>query len=135
AVNFFTVARMCRAVIPLMTGRRGKIINISGGGATGPRPNFTSYAASKVALVRFTEILAAEVPDIDVNAIAPGVLSSQMTDAVIAAGASAGSKELVDAAKTKASPSSNETQADDLVAFLASAQSDGITGRLISALW
>ena len=53
---------MCRAVLPGMRERGyGKIVNLSGGGATAPRPNFSAYAAAKVAVVRFTETLAQEL--------------------------------------------------------------------------
>lgn len=45
-----------RRVLPdMIAARRGKIINVSGGGATSPRPNFSAYAASKAAIVRLTE--------------------------------------------------------------------------------
>src|SRR5205814_10693524 len=43
--------------------RAGKIINLSGGGATNPLPNISAYAASKAAVVRLTETLAEELRD------------------------------------------------------------------------
>ena len=86
-VNLLGTVTMCRAVLPGMRERGyGKIINLSGGGATGPRPNFSAYAASKAAVVRFTETLAGEVDGIDVNAIAPGALPTRMLDEVLASG-------------------------------------------------
>ena len=48
--------------------RRGKIIALSGGGSAAPRPNFSAYAASKTAVVRFIETLAEEVRDYNVQA-------------------------------------------------------------------
>ncbi len=39
----------------------GKIVNLSGGGATNPMPNISAYAASKAAVVRLTETLALEL--------------------------------------------------------------------------
>jgi NAD(P)-dependent dehydrogenase (short-subunit alcohol dehydrogenase family) len=54
AVNFLAAAECCRLVIPGMKERRrGKIVNISGGRATGPRADFSAYAAAKAALVGF----------------------------------------------------------------------------------
>src|SRR2546428_857989 len=46
-----------RAVLQEMVGqrKRGKIINLSGGGAAAPFPRFSAYAASKAAVVRLTE--------------------------------------------------------------------------------
>src|SRR3984893_478148 len=67
---------------------RGKIINLSGGGATAPLPRISAYAASKAAVVRLTETLAEELRDaqVDVNAIAPGPLNTRLLDEVLAAG-------------------------------------------------
>jgi NAD(P)-dependent dehydrogenase (short-subunit alcohol dehydrogenase family) len=102
----------------------GKIVNLSGGGATGPRPNASAYAASKAAVVRVTETLAHELQGtgIDVNAIAPGALNTRMRDQMRAAG-----EPLPEAAPFE--------PAVRLATFLASAASDGISGRLIAALW
>ena len=75
--------------VPHFTSRDyGKIIQLSGGGATTPLPRITAYAASKSAIVRFAESLALELQPhgVDVNAIAPGALSTWMLDEVLAAG-------------------------------------------------
>src|SRR5687768_15299631 len=80
---------MCRAVLPAMKRqRKGKILQLSGGGATSPMPRISAYAVSKAAIVRFAEALAEEVRDanIDVNAIAPGALNTRMLEEVLAAG-------------------------------------------------
>ena len=68
--------------------RRGKIINLSGGGATAPLPRISAYAASKAAVVRLTETLAEELREfsIDVNAIAPGALNTRLLEEVLSAG-------------------------------------------------
>ena len=68
--------------------KKGKIIILSGGGATKPMPNFSAYAASKAAVVRFGETLAEELRDynIDVNMIAPGSLNTTFMEQAIEAG-------------------------------------------------
>ncbi len=127
-----------RAVLPIMMKRRqGKIINLSGGGATSPRPYFTAYAASKAAVVRFTETLAEEVKEsnIQVNAISPGAVNSRMLEEVIAAGEMAGDKALVEAKRQKETGGTPPEKAAALAVFLASDESKGLTGRLISAVW
>ena len=138
-INLFGVLLPCRAVIPhFRKAGCGKIVVLSGGGATNPRPNISSYAASKAAVVRLMETLALELqPDhIDVNAIAPGALATRLVDEVLAAG-----PEKVGAAfyeqnrKWKDQGATSPDLGAGLAVFLASAESDGITGRLISAQW
>lgn len=127
-----------RAVLPIMMKRRqGKIINLSGGGAASPRPYFTAYAASKAAVVRFTETLAEEVKEynIQVNAIAPGAVNTRMLEGVIAAGEMAGAKALADAKRQMEKGGTPPEKPAALALFLASDESNGLTGRLISAVW
>ena len=126
-----------RGVLPYMIEQRaGKIINLSGGGAVGPRPRFSAYSASKAAVVRLTETVAAEVAEygIDVNAIAPGAINTGMLDKVIEAGDAAG-PEAEEALKQKAQGGADPGRAAALAVYLASQRSDGLSGRLISALW
>lgn len=137
-VNLRGPAMVCRRVIPAMIkAGSGKIINMSGGGATSPRANFTAYGVSKAALVRFTETLAEELKphNIQVNAIAPGAVRTQMTEEIVIAGQSAGSRELQQAQGILRESGNAAENAAELAVFLASAESDGITGRLISAVW
>lgn len=139
-VNLLGTVLCCRAALPIMRRqRRGKIVVVSGGGATQAQPMFSAYAASKAGVVRFAETIAAELvgSGIDVNAISPGPLDTRMLDEVLAAGPEqAGAEAHARAVAWKAgvgcAPLSG---AADLAAFLASDASDGITGRLISAVW
>jgi len=138
-INLFGSILMCRAVLPVMKEQqRGKIIQLSGGGATNPMPNISAYAVSKAAIVRFAETLAEEVRafNIDVNAIAPGALNTRMLDDVLAAGPEKVGQAFFDRSiKQKESGGAGLDQGTDLALFLASAASDGITGKLISAVW
>jgi NAD(P)-dependent dehydrogenase (short-subunit alcohol dehydrogenase family) len=138
-INLFGVLLPSRAVIPhFKKNGHGKIIVLSGGGATNPLPNISSYAASKAAVVRLMETLAEELKSfrVDVNAIAPGALATRLVDEVLAAGA-----EKVGAAFFEKNKSWKEKGAvplelgANLAVYLASAESDGITGKLISAQW
>jgi len=140
ATNLFLSAACCWAVGAGMRRKKyGKIIQISGGGATQPMPNMSAYAASKAAVVRFAETLAEELrgTGIDVNSMAPGILNTRMLDQVIEAGpekAGAGFHANMVRAKAKGCERHMEN-AVALAVFLASAESDGITGKLISAQW
>jgi NAD(P)-dependent dehydrogenase (short-subunit alcohol dehydrogenase family) len=138
-INLFGTVQMCRAVIPLMRTRGyGKIINLSGGGATAPLPRISAYAASKAAVVRLTETFAEELRDahVDVNAIAPGALNTRLLDEVLAAGPEkVGNDFYSRSLKQRDEGGAPLAQGAALATFLASAASDGITGRLLSALW
>lgn len=138
-INLFGSILMCRAVLPVMKKqKRGKIIQLSGGGATNPMPNISAYAVSKAAIVRFAETLAEEVRElnIDVNAIAPGALNTRMLDEVLAAGpGKVGQVFFNRSIKQKESGGTGLDRGADLALFLASAAGDGITGKLISAVW
>lgn len=134
-VNLIGTVLCCKAALPTMISqKKGKIINFSGGGATSPRPKFSAYACSKAAIVRFTETLALEVKDsgIDINAIAPGGVNTRMLDEVLAAGSAAG-EELMEAKRRKAQGGMPAELAGELVVFLVSEVSNGLTGKLISA--
>ncbi len=84
-VNLTAAFRLSRAALRGMMKRRyGRIIGIgSVVGATG-NPGQGNYAAAKAGLVGMTKALAAEVATrgITVNCIAPGFISSAMTDAL-----------------------------------------------------
>jgi 3-oxoacyl-[acyl-carrier protein] reductase len=138
-INLFGTVLCCRAVIPrFVSQKRGKIVLLSGGGATGPRPSFTAYAASKAAVVRFGETLAEELRGggIDVNAVAPGALNTRMLEEVLEAGpARVGQAAYAQALRQKAEGGAPLDRAAALCVFLACAASDGITGKLISAVW
>ncbi len=116
----------------------GKIINLSGGGATNPLPRLSSYAAAKAAVVRLTETLAEELRDfsIAVNAIAPGALNTRLLDEVLQAGPEVvGTGFYEKALKQRETGGAPLEKGVALCVYLASSASDGITGKLISALW
>jgi NAD(P)-dependent dehydrogenase (short-subunit alcohol dehydrogenase family) len=138
-INLFGVLLPCRALIPVFKqAGRGKIVVLSGGGATNPLPNISAYAASKAAVVRLVETLAEELKPhhVDVNALAPGALATRLVDQVLAAG-----PEKVGAAFFEKNRQWKQTGAVPLdlgarlAVYLGSSDSDGITGRLISAQW
>lgn len=96
-VDLLAPVELCRHIVPWMIENSGgSIISLSGGGATGPRANFSAYATAKSGLVRFSETLAEELKphNIRVNCIAPGAMGTAMLEEVVAKGeAAAGKKE------------------------------------------
>ena len=130
AVNVKGVFLACRAALPYMKQQRyGKIINICSGVVFAGSPGRIHYNASKGAVLAFTRTLAREVGDynICVNGIAPGsTLSEEHPTEEIKAMRSAGMQTR--AFKRVQTP-------EDLLGaavFLASADSDFITGQTIS---
>ncbi len=134
-INLIGTVNACRAALPPMIEKRsGKIILVVGGGSGHPRPNFSAYAASKAAIVRFAECLAVEVSDhnIQVNCISPGNVYSHMTDEILHAGEErAGAREYEDAERVRITGGVPPEKQIQLALFLASEQSNHISGKLI----
>jgi 3-oxoacyl-[acyl-carrier protein] reductase len=138
-VNLLGSVLMARAILPYFKAQRyGKIVQLSGGGATAPLPRISAYAASKAGIVRFAETLAEEVRGfgIDVNSIAPGALNTRLLDEVLEAGPDKVGEEFYErAVRQAADGGASLGRAAALAVFLGSSLSDGITGKLISAVW
>jgi 3-oxoacyl-[acyl-carrier protein] reductase len=138
-INVHGSVQMCRAFVPHFKEKSyGKIIQLSGGGATNPLPNLSAYASTKAAIVRFAETLAEEVRDhgIDVNSVAPGALNTKMLEEIIEAGPEKVGQHFFDKAiKQQETGGVPLNVGAELAVFLASSESDGITAKLISAVW
>lgn len=139
-VNLYGTAYAARVFAQQLIGKSkpGRIIMMSGGGATQPLPRFTSYCATKAAVVRFAETLAHELKPyhITVNSIAPGAVNTKLTEELIAAGPDKAGKEMYEKAlKQKEEGGANPERAAELAAFLLEEKSSEVTGRLVSAIW
>lgn len=138
-INLYGVLLPCRALIPhFKKAGRGKIIILSGGGATNPLPNISAYAASKAAVVRLMETLAMELQNhqVDVNAIAPGALRTRLVDEVLQAGPDKVGQAFFEKNQKWAEEGATPLALGaNLAVYLASSESNGITGKLLSAQW
>lgn len=139
AINLIGSVLCCRALVPhFKPYRYGKIVQLSGGGATSPLPNISAYAASKAGIVRFVETLAEEAREfgIDVNAMAPGALDTRLLDHLLASGPARVGQKFYDQMVTlKAAGGTPLDRGAALAVYLGSAASDGLTGKLMSAVW
>ncbi len=132
--TFFT----CHYFIPLLKkANRGKIVSYSGGGASGPFPNYSGYAVSKTAVVKLTENIAVEFmnDNIDINVIAPGFVVTRLHQETVQAGKKAGEgflKKTIEQVEKGGVPADLAAR---LTVFLLSQASDGISGKFISAPW
>jgi len=132
--NLTGVLNCCRAVLPHMMERRcGKIVILAGGGATPSHPNFAVYNATKTAIIRFAETLAEEASErnVQVNCLSPGSTYTHMTDQILAAGERAGWREIEEAKQVRVTGGVAPEKQVELALFLASEQSNHISGRLI----
>jgi len=138
-INFLGAVYMCHAFIPLMkSDSRNKIINYSGGGAATPFPNYSAYATSKIAIVRFTENLSIELADesFDVNCISPGFVITRLHQDTLAVGPDGATKAFYENTKKQMDNGGISAAIPAaLTVFFLSAESDGITGKFISAQW
>ena len=137
-VNFFGTVLICKYFIDLLLKSKvKKIINFSGGGAFNAFPNFSAYACSKAAVVRFTENLAEEFKNYGVvaNCIAPGFNATSMQDDVLKAGKIKAGKKFYDFVKKKVNKKKNYQISIPIncINFLINNNLKNINGRTISA--
>jgi 3-oxoacyl-[acyl-carrier protein] reductase len=137
-VNLIGTYLCCRAVLPIMQQQnRGKIINLSGAGASNAWRHLSAYGASKVAVVRLTETLALELAgsNIQVNVLGPGSIHTQMWETLRDRAQAAGDAQLyVLGQQVTSGGGASLERAAALAVFLASDASGALSGRLISAV-
>ena len=127
--NLNSVFNFCQAVTrQMMSQRYGRIINMSSVAGTVANPGQANYAASKGGVEGFTRCIATELArrSITVNAVAPGFIETDMTEAVV----SAAGKEI-----KKKIPARRLGVPEDIanaVLFLAQEKSSYITGQILT---
>jgi len=127
--NVLGAVLLTQAVVPFLPTPGGRIIHFSSRLAVSPIPTSSIYAAAKAAVSTLTLAFSKELGPrgITINAVAPGVIETDMTAAII--------RERGDLIKA-ATPLGRIGEPDDIagiVAFLASPESGWITGRTILA--
>ena len=126
-IDLFGTFLVTRSACARMRERGGSIVLFSGGGASAAYPNFSAYACSKTAVVRFAETAAREMEPfgIRVNALAPGLVATRMLEITRRSGA----------ADPSAAPAAVAPDvAARACAFLLSDAARGITGKFVSAV-
>jgi len=138
-VNLFSVFRVSRAVIPLMTGRPASIINTASRAGKVPPILNSAYAAAKAGVIMLTKTMAKELSGmgIRVNAICPGQINTDLEKWRFGLEAKFFNTTVEEREKEmcKTIPLGFiglPSDAGDLVAFLASEASRYITGQAIN---
>jgi len=133
-INLLGVVHSCRAVLPHMIDRRaGKIVVLTCSSDDPPKSNFSAYSTSKTAVARFVESLAAEVFDhnVQANCFDPGPAYTNMTDEIIRAESRIEPSVVTAAKETRRTGGVSPELQLEHVTFLASEQSNHISGKLI----
>tara|TARA_B100000212_G_C27373269_1_gene533535 strand:- start:1419 stop:2297 length:879 start_codon:yes stop_codon:yes gene_type:complete len=137
--NLLGSAYLIKKLLPIFKKNNyGRIIQISGGGATSPLPYQSIYAASKAGIVRLIETIACEVKDFNIsaNCIAPGALNTKILDEYIQSGPSKLGKTFYQKIlKQRELGGAPIEKAVNLSVALASENFPLLRGKLISAVW
>jgi 3-oxoacyl-[acyl-carrier protein] reductase len=136
-INVGGAFHMIRAVVPGMTARRsGRILTLSGAGIGGPRlpERLSAYVASKAAVVAFTEVVAKELPPgVTINAVAPGAVPTTFMHEVLDQGPEVAGDDLYQTVAN--TPHADDSALKELVLYLASSDSEWLSGCCLSARW
>ena len=129
-VNLTGALLLCQRVAPLMVAQgRGSIINMSSVAGADPFPLLGAYSVSKAALDALTKVLARELgpSGVRVNAIAPGLLDTQFSAALLE------SRSIYEStiAKTALGRHGVPDEVVGAALFLASEASSFVTGQVI----
>lgn len=136
SVNLSSAFLCSHAVLPEMINRRsGRIINIASGAGAAAFPYMSAYAASKTALIRYTETLAIETAEygIKIFAMEPGAVKTKMSEFILQ---SPEGKKWMPWYKT-IFDESKDLSADvaaGMILFLASGKGDFLSGKLFTTV-
>jgi NAD(P)-dependent dehydrogenase (short-subunit alcohol dehydrogenase family) len=135
-VGTLLAIEMC---LPGLRASGGAIATFSGGGATTPLPRFDAYAASKAAVVRLTENIAADLAGegIRVNCVAPGFVATDIHRSTLDAGPELAGADYFERTRAELERGGVPArEAAELVCLLLEGDPEApFSGKLISAQW
>jgi 3-oxoacyl-[acyl-carrier protein] reductase len=128
-INLTAAFRLTRSILrSMMRERHGRVINVASVVALRANPGQANYAAAKAGLVAFTRTVAAEVArrGVTVNAVAPGLIDTELTRGLSDNGSS---NPLLDAIPARRPGRPEEVAA--CIRFLASEEAGYVTGAVL----
>lgn len=138
-VNLCGTLLAIHSCLPGLRASRGAVVTFGGGGASAALPRYDAYAASKAAVVRLTENLAADLykEGIRINCVAPGVVATRMHEGTLRAGPGLAGEDYYE--RTRRELRGGDASAEEAVALvcllLGAEQRVPFTGKLVSARW
>jgi 3-oxoacyl-[acyl-carrier protein] reductase len=129
-VNLTAAFRLTRGVLgPMMRERYGRIVNVASVVGLRANPGQANYAAAKAGLIALTRTAAVEVArrGITVNAVAPGLIETELTREIVSNGSGKG---LLDEIPARRSGQPDEVAA--CIRFLASEEAGYVTGAVLT---
>lgn len=127
---------LCHQVLPhFLKAGSGVVINLSGGGATNPRPYFSAYGFCKTAIVRLTENLAHEYPEFRFYAVSPGFLKTPMVESVLKLDPNRVGKEYAEAKRRVDHGGDDPNRAAELMLWLFNEKPENLNGKVLAAVW
>ncbi len=138
-INLHGVFRMSRAIVPMMLGKPGAIVNVASKAGKSPPLWNPAYAVAKAGVIMLTKVMARDLAtqDIRINAICPGLIMTDLQRLRIQMEADVFGMSYDEAKDRLAKTVPMERLGDpkevaDLAAYLASEQSSYITGQAIN---
>ena len=138
-INFYGSLYFYKNILPIMKKNKyGRIVQVSGGGATTPFPMFSSYASAKAAIVSLSENLSKEIgkkENITINSIAPGTLNTNFTKIKLKAGPSKIGKVHYNFLKKIVKKGGDNLSDPTELCMMLINEKNKINGKIISAKW
>jgi NAD(P)-dependent dehydrogenase (short-subunit alcohol dehydrogenase family) len=138
-INLHGVFRVSKAVIPLMLGKPGAIVNVASRAGKSPPLWNPAYAVAKAGVIMLTKVMAKDlaIQDIRVNAICPGLIMTDLQQFRIQKEAEVFGMSYDEAKERLAKTVPMErlghpSEVADLAVYLASEQSSYITGQAMN---
>lgn len=137
-VNFSRQMRVIHALLPTRNTSseiEPCVLTFAGGGTNNATLNYSAYTASKIALIKMTELLDAEIPDTRFVIVGPGWVKTKIHEATIRAGDRAGANHQRTLAKLSGNECTPMDKVLDCCDWLVESPREVVSGRNFSVVF